>query len=830
MSDDADNILPSRSEPIPDQVSSYAEYWWNETAETPEQQDFRLQYHADTKDLFPFDGRRKRRNETRPTSHSDTIENVVGIRTREDMRVVQNPHIFRASQRTVAMVTPHGSGFEYKPKRRVPSMSQQESPLNADELDSQFAKTMQTLHEHSLEEIGWDTIVQAWGRNAAHYRAGILKTWFADNYFSDILSNNRLQDMQDDVAELESLWMDYRRGEFDRTDGRFERLLSLQMSVQERTQMEVWRGLCAEVVSPDRFAIDSRIRSYEAFASARWMREDLVMTRRDILARFPFAPDPEGKKDGTNPRGFVGVHPDDLGSHEADYADGVTVLWAETSRRDSEQGTERSQRRATSDNIANSSEDDDLFLVRQIEIKDEGKVVILVDGLDYPAWEWEPEIRPASWFSYFPLCYNPIDGHWAGRSDTELASDEQARLNSKQTDAEKVRDLAKPKGVFNSANIDEAEGGKLSDMEGGEFRGINVPGSDLRSNLVWQGFPYDPAYEDTTANERMLDKMVGFSEQFLGSVGGAEFATEVQVAAQGANIMIAHRQGIYQAALHSVLVAQAELLIQAFDEAEVKLICGEHAYWPALYSRAQAQQMERELMLSIFARIQMEMEAVESDPQPQIKIREFPGLEEPQTRAKALYEEAAKQEWGAMEPRTRESVFKRLRVVVRPVQNTKLERQQQLTNLINFAEAMTNLGVRVPAKTVATIMGELLGMEDDVEDLVQIDPNVAATDALEAVTESEGQLADESLQALATAGEMARRLLLQQAEMDGVAAAAAVANQAEDRAEIAVAEEEDAEAQGAQGDQSTRNADTKPVDAAAAGGPLEGSGGKVGDR
>lgn len=818
MPEEIDNVpaeLEPPTDPVPEQVSSYAAKWWSETAETPEQHDFRLQYHADNHDLFPFDARRRLRNEVRPGGRSGVIEDNVGIRTRGDQRIVQNPHVFRASQRTVAMVTPHGQGFEYKPRKRVPSISQQEEPLTADPLDAQFAKTMQVLHEQSLEEIGWNRIVKAWGRNAAQYRAGILKTWFADNYFSDILSDHRMQDMQDDVAELESLWADYRRGEFDRTDGRFEQMISLQMAVQDRAQVDVWRGLCAEVVSPDRFAIDPRIRAYESFYSARWMREDFVMTRRDILARFPFAYDEEGRKDGSNPKGFVGVHPDHLSAHDATDIGDSTLLWNEKGRRDHEEGAERPRRRAYQDDIASEDEDDDLFLVRQIEIKSEGKVIVLIDGVDYPVWEWEPEIRPACWFSYHPLCYNTQDGHWFGRSDTELASDEQARLNSKQTDAEKMRDLVKPRGIFNSSAMDEAEANKLSQMEGGEYRGINVPGDSLRNNLMWEAIPYDPVWEDTSQNERMLEKMVGFSEQFLGNVGGAEFATEVRAAAQGANIMVADRQGVFLDAMVAVLTAQAEMLIQAYDESEVKLLCGENAYWPALYSRTQAKRMERELMLSVYAQVQMELEAVQADPQPEIKMQEFPGLENPAQRAKALYEEAAKAEWGALEPRTRESVFKRLRIEVQPHTSAKLERQQQMANVINFAGTVSELGVRVAPKAIASIMAELLDMRGDADDLITVDPNVAANDALVAIQESAGQMVPEAVQALATAGKMAQQILLQQAEQEGVAAAIGVANRAADQADVEEAEEaEEAEQMTAQ------EAERRPVDAQAQQGPL----------
>ena len=51
-----------------------------------------------------------------------------------------------------------------------------------------------------LEEIGVQSILEDWVRDATFYRAGILKAWWQHDYRTDPLSQNRLQDMQDETG------------------------------------------------------------------------------------------------------------------------------------------------------------------------------------------------------------------------------------------------------------------------------------------------------------------------------------------------------------------------------------------------------------------------------------------------------------------------------------------------------------------------------------------------------------------------------------------------------------------------------------------------------
>lgn len=802
--------------PVDPTVSTYVSYWWDSTAETPEFRDARQQFIADQHDLFPFDERRKRRNGQQ--------NEKAGVRSKADARIVQNPHLYRAAQRAVAMTIPDGHTRELKARKPIPSMTQQQKPLGARQQDVQFAKTGTALLDHYLGEIHWQDIGEDWVRDGSMFRVGLLKGWWQSDYMTDPLSTNRLSDMQDELAELQSLLSDFRRGRFDQNDGRFTRMLDMQMAIQEKTQLNIWEGICAETVSMDRFRIDPRIRSVDSFYSAKWMSEDLVMAKRDVLARFPFKLDPE------DPKGFVGVHPDDLS--KASYYDngGDIVRSREAERREIDRDTRQS--RMTSEQTSYDSLDDDdvLFLVRQIFVRDEGKILVLINGLEYPAAEWEPQNTWSNWYPFFPIVINRQHGTWYGRSDTELASDEQARINQKQTDAEKIREMMIPRGIFNKAAVDEQEIIKISEIRGGEIRGLFIPRGNLGENFEWLTLGnVNPDFLNTQENMMMLDKMVGFSEAFMGTMGQAEFATEVAVMAQGTNIMIRQRQAVVRRALERFYTAMFEIMLQTLDPETVKRTVGPNAFWPEMSTDQEAARQQAELRNAAIAQVRDEIAMVKADPQPMLAARQFPGIENPAMRAQTVYEEMAQEVWGGLEPMTRDSLFKRCWIKVKNNPNGMLDRQEKLGKAMELINTLAGTGSMPARKVVASIISELLEMDDEVDDLIEIDPIAAVQEMVQAFMESGDQLPPEALQQLATIGGVAQQLLLQASMQEG----REVADQSA-RAAVMATEEGGEEggpsgvppgeaAAGQPGEQvSQGGAEAAPVEAAAAGGgPLQ---------
>ena len=239
--------------------------------------------------------------------------------------------------------------------------------------------------------------------------------------------------------------------------------------------------------------------------------------------------------------------------------------------------------------------------------------------------------------------------------------------------------------------------------------------------------------------QRDFDKMVGFSETLMGSVGNAKFATEVEVAQAGTNLMAMQRQKYVQRTLSGVCRYSGEILAQALNEHQVKLIAGPEAYWPPVYSQEQAQEMQQSMMVAAMQIVRLRMNEVAAAEVPAVAATQYPGIENPAIYAQQVYEELAMQTWGSMEPPSREQILRRCRVKVSVSLNADTERLGRYRMLIDLASNMAAMGVRLQPQAAAKILGELLELGDEADDLVMVDPEAAVQSLVQAA--QEGKLA-----------------------------------------------------------------------------------------
>lgn len=781
MAEDAETYEQQSRPGINDETAAYVRYWWDASGETPEFADVRKQMDADDHDLFPGEERRKRRN----------TQNEC-MRTKEDSRIVQNAHIFKASQQMVAMTIPPEWSFEFKQRKNLLSMRRQDQETEQSQMLDQLGATITELVNMHLEECKGRDVLEDVVRDGCSYRAGILKVWHQYDYQTDPLSRNRLPDMQDEIAELESLKRDYAAGRFAKTDGKYQRMRSMELGMAKETHLRIWSGICMETVSMRAFRIDPRITSVDAFHNAKWMAEDLVMSRRDILARFPYEPDED------SPHGFTGVHEDDLASGTAGTSDTDDLVEKERERRAvSGNWSKGRTTREDSQTGTGIEQDEELHLVRQLWIRDEGKVLILINGVDYPVAEWYPENTPACWYPYHALVLNRTSKSWFGKSNTELASDEQARINQKDTDDEKARWLAMERGVYDKGAINEEEAIKLADIGPGEYRGVDFQGRDVNQILMKFGGTYNPILTDSSNNSQRMDKMHGTTSAALGQFQTANFATELDLAARGVDIMTQAQQATVRRWLEQVLVAIAETLLQVTDEDEAELWVGENAYLPRFYSDADAVKAVAAVQAAVVTQVdQMMAEAqamiAEGIPQEEV-MAEFAGIENPQALAQELYQQIALEAWGALEPMTRESLFKRLQIDIDTTPDARMQARQNMADLTNSAALLQNSGRQLSTRALSNILGQMLGIKDDLDDLLTIDAGASLQELMSAIQEQGlAALGEQGVAMLASLGLVAQQAMMQAAEQQGQM-------QARQQAQAAVAEDEEAEALGLTG-------------------------------
>lgn len=777
MADEAGAVPPDRGGAIttpefpprpsvPAEVTDRAAAWWRKTDETAEQRDVRLQVIADQQALFPYDARRERRNNG---PHP-------GAWTKADARIVQNPLIFRASQRAVAMLVPDGIEYRWKPRRRLSAPSRQGPVPDWQQRESQFAATIQEVVNHHFAEADLQGHIEEWCLYACQFRGGVLKLWYQEEWERSPWNRSRLADDEEKEARAQSLWQSYQNGDFGPDDPPHAEMMEILGSLAEQGPVQIRAGMVAEVVPIERIRVDSHITSPNHLYQAEWMAEILAMTTREIMDMAPF------QLDETDPKGFTGVHPDDIGGHTNGGSNSTTseIVETEASRRGQGYGSSsaHSGRHSFSDGRG-GYDYDKLHEVRQVYDRMADRIFILVDGVDYIVDSWRPSYRTTAWYPFHFLSLNPQYGTWYSRSDTELAADAQARVNQADTDDGKLRDLAMSRVVYNRDAVDEDDFTDIAGIPSGGARGVRFREGTLRENMMDLAVQYDPRLGDSFAAQRDFDKMVGFSETLMGSVGNAKFATEVEVAQAGTNLMATQRQKYVQRTLSGVCRYSGEILAQALNEHQVKLIAGPEAYWPPVYSAEQAQEMQQSMMVAAMQIVRLRMNEVAAAEIPAVAATQYPGIENPAIYAQQVYEELAMQTWGSMEPPSREQILRRCRVKVSVSLNADAARLGRYRMLIDLASNMAAMGVRLQPQAAAKILGELLELGDEADDLVMVDPEAAVQSLVQAA--QEGKLAGmspEATQMLAAIGALAQQSTVQDAMQQGAEDAAAAAGTA----------------------------------------------------
>jgi hypothetical protein len=731
----------------------YVQRWLDETADTEEFRDAVRQYESDLSVLHPSDerwnwGRRDRHSHR--TGPSGRPWRGAKASRRED-RNVEVARVFRSAQQTLAMVCPYDFGVRWteRPMVRAP-----DGMFHQDKGDvwlRQFAATLSSIVDIYGDEIHLNRIIRSWVFQAIQFRVGILKVGFSRNWYEDPLSSMRPSDEQESMARLQYLGERLLRGEINEQSAEAEEIKGLIAGLMAGGMVEVSQQLTATTIPLTRFKCDGQVSSPEELAGARWMGEDFLMTRAQIEERFPFS----WKDDGT----WEGVHPQD-------FATSTTAVYDIRGRRISDENRAELQREANHRRGRNRAEDlpaDDnyLYVVKEIWSRLEGKTLWLMEGIDYTIGEQIYTTRSKYWFPYRIMGMNPREGTWYSLSDTELAGPIQNRQNLKLTDENKSRWFAMGRGIYNTQLIDEQEAIKLGTLEPGKLKGINLGGAKIQDVIMWLQSPHDPKWFDIRQDEEDMRFILRQPEQQLGVTDAKTTATAINTANTGTQIASSDKANLVKNGIGDVFGDIAEVLVQELRPDEVMQECGPNAVWPKIFDERTAGQLKQQ----IFDQVTEEVtQAVEQQLAAALMAGQPPQISEPQIDAMIAQRrhQLMVQEFGAPEPMTRESLYRRLQVSVKVSMNGRADQQQRIQQLVAVLKELTGLGMTradFNLEPLARLVMHLMGEDDDAESIFKPDANALIAAVAQIAQTNPQSISPEAAQVLAGLGGLAMRFL-----------------------------------------------------------------------
>ena len=677
---------------VPQHVKLQVDDWFKTTDNLVQRGNALWEYREANKTLFPA-----RFNPNDPRRGQVPHE----IRNGRDNRRVQTPYIYRDTLQTTAMAVPEDLTFKWNTKPQVqapetsplpPAMMGQLPPaMQLNEHAKRFAETLEIVEQTLLEEADWIPRIQAAVQDGSTFPLAIIKHSFHRDYQSSPVSQTPLShDASATVARLESLMRQYASKVFDKNSSQYANMLDLLTSLKDKAALTRFYGLEIQLIPMDAFGICEDVADLVDVYDTPWMFHDALIVGEEILAKYPYGEGEDGNTYGVLETELNEAVPwDTVGGTSTDP----------NARNRASRNRQLTAPRATSINaVATTSASTTnpkqrKYVVREVWSKKTRTVYTMIRGIKHYLSVFTPKNKSERWYPFKLYAPNRVPTEVYGVSDLELKRDIQARIHRKRTDEEKGRSLSIDRYVYNTSLVDSREAVKLGDIPPGQFRGINF-GNGMKPSdaLMPLKINFTPESYDTSRDERDKDMMGALPSQALGATGTANFATEVSVASQGAAVAVQHRQNIIRRFIDGMLTDIAEELVQEMTLDEVQVIAGPFAFWPTVYDDSEAQKIldeaKQRAMQNVAPTV---MQATVQDLQNGIPIDPNAVQAALEAQAVPIWQQEMVSKYGNIEPISRESLFRRLKIKVKSSLMSSMDRQQRIQSMAQLSGAVLQL-------------------------------------------------------------------------------------------------------------------------------------------
>lgn len=378
---------------------------------------------------------------------------------------------------------------------------------------------------------------------------GWLKMLYQRDWQSDPVIQARIQDAQDNLAELEQKIRNARN--VDRIasaeSDRYE-LQKMIEGLQQNAEVVAAEGLVIDRIrTEDMLVLDKTLFEFDRYVDAEALAHGIWMSRAKYEAMF-------GWSDDDKPTLYT--------TPEQDYANHASA--------------------------GGGSDKPDEQFVRVWEVwhRAEGMVRTLCEGRKaYCREPYVVEHLPERWYPFFRMGWNFTDGSFDALPDVALQKELQDEYNRTRTAFAEDRENNKPVQLVRGGgaltqddldNIRKRKRGQLIVIEG-------QGGRPLSDDIVdYSGNKLDPMLYDVSQIRADLELVTGRGDADSGTVQEAKTATEAEILSQGLASRSEFRQDTIEDGIAEMAHAASEMLLQELTPEQVEQIAGPGYVWPQL--------------------------------------------------------------------------------------------------------------------------------------------------------------------------------------------------------------------------------------------------------
>lgn len=383
-------------------------------------------------------------------------------------------------------------------------------------------------------------------RSAMTTAYGVLKMVYQKDYHGDPITLRRIQDVQDNLARIETLTRDLKEGEDVQEMSRQREELREQLKgLTSGNEVKLFKGFVVDRIrSEDFIVLDDSIAEFDEYVDAGALGHVVWMTVGKFKDQFGFEPfsatrynRPFSLKEGTQ-------------------VDGQT--------------------------------NDEMF-VCVIEIWDKDAQVVRTVAKGMQRWcrePYAPSNTPQRWYPFYLLGFNLVEGRWRPICDVELLMKLQDEYNTTRTNYADVREDSVPVRVFRKGgNLTEEDIKDLSiKRKNRDWIGIEGnPSVPLEQDIMQlAGLKIDPQAYDVSQIRNDMDVVVGLSDAGRANLIKPKTATEAEIMQQALGLRVEERRDANEDMISDMGEAALEIMLRDMTLDEVRQIAGDEAEWPEM--------------------------------------------------------------------------------------------------------------------------------------------------------------------------------------------------------------------------------------------------------
>lgn len=427
-----------------------------------------------------------------------------------------------------------------------------------------FSRTCEFAINDAFKESDLKKRMKAALRSAQAAKVGWLKMSYQREFFEDPLIRNRMNDIQDQLANIGQAMENLRESGVDVADEVAEtkqaELEDMLNSLEAQVEVVKAEGLVIDNVRVEDMRMDPTIDCLDNYLQARWIAHRTFYSVNEAASLFNLTA--QEKKDLKKYAKNADGSPVREGEQYAGRATGIIHATAT-------QAPEKDRNA--------------LCAVWEMWNKTTNSVYTMIEGLERWAREpWQPQTGGSRFYPFFMLGFNWIDGEEWPLSDAELIMELQDEYQLTRDQQAKHRSLMKPFWIADKGSISSREDVKnfevsslgevvLVDGQGGKATEMFMPA---------QVTPMNPVVYDTTPIRMDIDTVSGLPEAHRGQVIRQKTATEATMQDQGLSGRTGEKQDTTECLLTEMSDYGLQIMLQEVPPETIMQRYGMGAVWP----------------------------------------------------------------------------------------------------------------------------------------------------------------------------------------------------------------------------------------------------------